>query len=174
MRVLLAALALFFLFPSAIAQQAQEHEVKAAFLYKFPAFVDWPEDKAGRDPFVIAVAGAADVAAELGRVAEGREIRGRPVRVRVLAEGEIPAVADLVFIGRDSPRLAQLARALAGTPTLVVSEVPGGLDRGAMINFVLTEGRVRFEVAPATAERSGLRMSSRLLSVAQTVRNPRL
>lgn len=174
MRAVLRTLLLFLLFPAAVAQQAQEHEVKAAFLYKFPAFVEWPGDAGGREPFVIAVAGAAQVAAELSRIAEGRQIHGRPIRVQVLAEGELPAAGGLLFVGRDSPRLAQLVRVLAGTPTLVVSEVPSGLDRGAMINFVPSEGRVRFEVAPASAERSGLRLSSRLLAVAQSVRGPRL
>lgn len=174
MRALLQALLLVVLIPAALAQQAQEHEVKAAFLFKFPAFVEWPDGASPGRPFVIAVAGAPELAAELARIAEGRQIHGRTVRVRVLAEGESAAGAQMVFVGRESPRLRELVRALAGGPTLIVSETPGGLEQGAMINFVPSEGRVRFEVAPGAAEKSGLRLSSRLLAVAQNVRGPRL
>jgi hypothetical protein len=174
MRTFLGALLLVLLVPPALAQQALEHEVKAAFLFKFPAFVEWPNGGASGRPFVIAAAGAPDVVAELARIAEGRQIHGRPVRVRALAEGESAAGVQMVFVGRDSPRLRELVRALAGTPTLVVSDTPAGLEQGAMINFVPSEGRVRFDVAPAAAEKSGLRLSSRLLAVAQNVRGPRL
>jgi len=174
MRGFLQTLVLLVLIPAAVAQQAQEHEVKAAFLFKFPAFVEWPDGTAPGRPFVIAVAGAPDVAAELARIAEGRQIHGRAVRVRALGEGESAAGVQVLFVGRDSPRLRELARALAGAPTLIVSEAPAGLEQGAMINFVPSEGRVRFDVAPAAAERSGLRLSSRLLAVAQSVRGPRL
>ena len=123
---------------------------------------------------MIAVTGAPDVAAELARIAEGRQIHGRAVRVRVLGEGEAATGVQVLFVGRESQRLRELARALAGTPTLIVAEAPAGLEQGAMINFVPSDGRVRFDIAPAAAERSGLRLSARLLAVAQSVRGPRL
>jgi hypothetical protein len=80
----------------------------------------------------------------------------------------------MVFVGRESARLVSIARSLAGTPVLIVSEAPGALEQGSMINLVVSDGRVRFEVAPQTAERNGLRISSRLLAVAQSVRSPKL
>ena len=164
----LALLAALALAAPAWAQQAQEYEVKAAFLYKFPAFVEWPAQKPG--PFVIAVAGAPDVAEELERLAKGHTINAHPIVVKPLAEGESAAGANVLFVGRDSGRLARLAAAVAGTPVLVVSEAPGALDQGSMINFVVSEDRVRFEVAVDAAERAGLRISPRLLAVAIDVR----
>lgn len=166
---LLAALAC--LAGGARAQSATEEEVKAAFLYKFPAFVEWPE----RPPaaFVIAVADAEDVASELARLSEGRDILGRPVMVKPLRKGESAAGAQVLFVGRESARLAELARSVAGTPVLVVSESPGALDQGSLVNFVLLEGRVRFEVALDSAERNGLRISPRLLALATRVRASR-
>jgi hypothetical protein len=157
---------------AALAQErnALEHEVKAAFLFKFPAFVEWPQAPAGRRPFVIAVLGAEDVAAGLRGLARGRSLNGRRIEVR-----DSPAEADMVFVGRsETARLAQLATRLQGAPVLIVSESSGALDQGSMINFVPESGRVRFEVALDAAERSGLRISSRLLALAQSVRRSRL
>lgn len=169
--VAFALLATLALARPALAQQAQEYEVKAAFLYKFPAFVEWPAQKPG--PFIIAVAGAPDTAAELERLAKGHTINARPIVVKPLAEGESPAGANVLFIGRDSGRLARLAAAVAGTPVLIVSEAPGALDEGSMVNFTVADGRVRFEVALDAAERAGLRISPRLLAVAIDVRSSR-
>lgn len=160
-----------------MAQQAEEHEVKAAFLFKFPAFVEWPQAGAAKPdgPFVIAVLGADDVASNLRDLAQGRSASGRPIEIRVAKPGDSVAGAHIVFVGRaESARLPQLARSLAGAPTLIASESPGALEQGSMINFITSEGRVRFEVALEPAERSRLRISSRLLSVAQNVRPSRL
>ncbi len=169
---LLAALACLAGGGGARAQTAAtEQEVKAAFLYKFPAFVEWPQRPA--EAFVIAVAGADEIAAELARVGHGREILGRPIVVKPLREGESPAGAQVLFVGRDSARLAQLARGVAGTPVLVVSESAGALEQGSILNFVIVDGRVRFEVALDAAERNGLRISPRLLALATRVRPAR-
>ena len=168
----LLAAALFAFAPALAAQTAAtEQEVKAAFLYKFPAFVEWPERP--REAFVIAVAGADEIAGELARIGQGREILGRPIVVKPLHDGETAAGAQVLFIGRDSGRLAPLARSLAGHPVLVVSEAPGALEQGSLINFVLVDGRVRFEVALDAAERNGLRISPRLLALATRVRPAR-
>jgi hypothetical protein len=158
----------------AAGQQPQEAEVKAAFLYKFPAFVEWPAPARPDSPFIIALYGATEIAEDLARFAQGRDVQGHPIQVRILKEGEPPAGAQMVFVGRESARLVSIARSLAGTPVLIVSEAPGALEQGSMINLVVSDGRVRFEVAPQTAERNGLRISSRLLAVAQSVRSPKL
>ena len=151
-------------------REAQEHEVKAAFLFKFPAFVEWPAKPPPGTPFVIAVVGAPQVAAELRSLARGRTHEGRPIEVREAEGGQ--AGAHLVFVGREAAaRLPALARALAGAPVLLVSEAPGALEQGSMINFNVSEdGRVRFDVALDSAEAARLRISARLLAVARQVR----
>lgn len=153
----------------ALAQTAQEQDLKAAYLYKFPAFVEWPSNARRDSPFVIALYGAEEVGAELQRLVQGRSLEGRPIEVRQLRESDAPTGAQLVFVGRDSAKLPAITRTLAGTPTLIVSESPGALAQGSMINFVVVEDRVRFEIAPESAARAGLRVSSRLLGVAQKV-----
>jgi len=151
-----------------------EHEVKAAFLFKFLSFVEWPAAAfaAPDAPLVVGVLGADEVLASLQEIVPGRTAQGRAVQLRRLKDGERPAGVHLLFVGRAA---AAALPKLAGQPgVLLVGESEGALDQGAMINFLRSEGRVRFEVAPDAAERRGLRISSRMLAVAQHVRPGRL
>ena len=173
MRIFAAAFALLAA-ASALAQQPQEHEVKAAFLYKFPSFVEWPAQSFARadTPLVIGVLGADEVHASLLEMVQGRPLQGRPVEVRRLKEGERTFGIHVLFVGR---AVAAILPKLGAAPgLLVVSEVDGALEQGAMINFLRIDGRVRFEVAPEAAERRGMRISSRMLAVAQHVKPGRL
>ena len=172
MRTLLAVLGLFA--SCAALAQPLEHEVKAAFLYKFLSFVEWPAQSFARAgaPLVIGVLGADEVHASLQEIVPGRSAQGRPLELRRLKDGERPAGVHMLFIGRAAA--ASLPKIPAQPGLLVVSEVEGALDQGAMINFLRVEGRVRFEVAPELADRRGLRISSRMLAVAQHVRSGRL
>lgn len=150
-----------------------EHRVKAAFLYQFAGYVEWPPRAFLQPgtPITIGVVGAAPLAAELSHVTADRSIGGRPVTVRRIQPGESLAGVHILFIGRDeSARLGQLARTALPQSILTVTETDGGLDQGSMINFVVVDHRVRFEVALDSAERGGLKLSSRLLSVARQVR----
>jgi hypothetical protein len=150
-----------------------EHRVKAAFLYQFAGYVEWPPMTFAQPgtPLTIAVVGAAPLAAELSQVAAGRSIEGRAVTVRRISPGESLAGVHVLFIGRDeSARLTQLARNALQQAILTVTETDGALDQGSMINFVVVDRRVRFEVALDSAEKGGLKLSSRLLAVARQVR----
>ncbi len=172
MRAFLAGLAL--LASCAALAQPQEHEVKAAFVLKFLWFVGLPAQSFARAgaPLVIGVLGADDVHFALQEIVPGRSAQGRPLEVRKLKEGERTAGLHLLFVGRAAA--AALPKLAAQPGLLVVSEADGALEQGAMINFLRVDGRVRFEVAPDAAERRGLRISSRMLAVAQHVKPGRL
>ncbi|MCW5656471.1 MAG: YfiR family protein [Burkholderiaceae bacterium] len=149
----------------ALAQTAQEHAVKAAFLFRFLSFIEWPQPSSG--PIVVGFVGAEAVAGELERVVPGRNVEGRDVSVRRLLPGESPNGVHLVMVGREqSDRIAALAR----QGVLVVGESGSALDRGAAINFLIADGRVRFEVSLPAAERAKVRIGARMLAVAQHVR----
>jgi hypothetical protein len=160
----------------AVAAQPKEHEVKAAFVFKFLSFVEFPREALPANaPLVIGVAGADDVAVELEQVVAGRGVEGRRVQVRRLREGESPAGVHLAFLGRgEAARLRELQRAAPSQPLLIVCDWEGALEGGAVVNFLRGDGRVRFEVALDAAERRGLRISARMLAVAQSVRPARL
>jgi hypothetical protein len=160
--------------PSAHAQrEAQEHEVKAAFLYRFLSFIEWPAQalRDARAPLAIGVLGADDIAASLEQVIPGRTAQDRAVVVRRVRAGESLAGVHLLMVGRaEQERMAQLAKAAAGQHVVLVGEGDDALDRGAAIGFLIDDGRVRFQVSLPAAERSGVRISSRMLSVAHNVR----
>jgi hypothetical protein len=154
---------------AALAQAASEHAVKAAFLYKFAGYVEWPQMAfpSAESPLVIAVAGAEDVAAELEKLVPGRTINGRRIAVKRLKEPEGLQGVHVLFVGRTVPNARSLLRTAQDAGVLTVSE--SGLDSGAVINFVVADNRVSFEVSLDAAERGGHRISSRMLAVARRV-----
>ena len=157
---------------AAHAQVASEAAVKAAFLYKFPGYIEWPADAfaAPDSPFVIAFSGAEEVAAEMERLAAGRSVSGRRVVVRRLREGETLRGVHALFVGRTDPNgRTQLRSASGQRGLLVIGDSERALENGATIGFVPADDRVAFEVSLENAERCGLRISSRMLAVARRV-----
>jgi hypothetical protein len=146
--------------------------LKAAFLYKFASYVEWPaqtNDTAA--PITIGVAGADPFAAELTEITRGRNVAGRPISVRRFAAGDSFDGVQILFIGGQSrasrSALLESARSL---PVLTVTESEGALADGSIINFRQDRDRVRFEISLYAAEQSRLKMNSRLLAVADAVR----
>jgi hypothetical protein len=152
--------------PSATAEQ-----IKAAYLHKFLGYVDWPEQPTGPNtPYVIGVAESEGVYQELARLVAGHPVQGHPVQVRKLAALSAATDVQLVYFG-DLPRAkaAQALQLYQGQPVLTVTDLPPPMLPGAMLDFVLVEGRIRFLAAPGAAEQAHLKLSSRLLSVAAQV-----
>lgn len=172
--MVLAAL-LFGLAPPSRAQTAgteAEYQVKAAFLYKFLSFVEWPAAvfRHGDAPIVIGVLGAEPLAEELSRVVVSRTVNGRTVTVRRISGGDPVSDLHVLFVGRtQGARLSAIVAAAPGQALLVVTESTDGLSAGSIINFLVVDDRVRFDVALYRAEQTGLRISARLLSVARKV-----
>ena len=152
--------------------QAAEYKVKAAFLYKFTSYVEWPAEVFDRpdSPFVLGVAGADALADELTQIAVGRSIGGRPVAVRKLHRGDPVSRLHILFIGRSDRGLPSDVLASAeGRPVLTVTESEEAFALGSVINFVIVDDKVRFDVALREAELANLKVSARLLSVARKV-----
>jgi hypothetical protein len=150
-----------------------EERVKAAYLAKIPAYVSWPEGAFSKPdaPLVFGVIGDDQVTAELTRAVAGREVDGHPMTVRRLKDEDSIANIHVLFVGgSDNPRLAQEVRSTGKQPVLLVTDSAGALDRGSMVNFVLVDDHVKFDIALDTTEKHGLKLSSRLLGVAHNVR----
>lgn len=152
--------------PGAPAAPNLERSVKAAYLFKFLGYVEFPAPAEAGGPLVVGVLGADDVAAELTRITAGRTVGGRPIAVRSVRENEALGGMHMLFVGAEGAPLAKLLRSAAQSGVLGVTEDENGLQQGAVINFRIVEDRVRFEVSLPAAERSNLKLSSRLLSVA--------
>ena len=152
---------------------AQEHEVKAAFIYNFTKFVEWPANRFEQPaaPLVIGVAGNTPVATALQIAVRGRYVNEHPLQVVMLSRPEDARQLHLLFIpAAEEHRLAGWIAAAAGAGVLTVGESTGFLQRGGAINFVQQADRVRFEIHLGAAEHAGLRVSAQLLKLAIAVR----
>lgn len=161
---------------AAVAQSTErdvvERQVKAAYLYKFGSYVEWPERAFPQsdNTIKIGIIGAGPLADELTQMVAGRSINGRQMSVRKMKPGDSHAGLHILFIGSASnDRLAEILAAVKGSPVLTITEAEDGLSLGAMINFVIVDGKLRFEVAPRTAQQGNLSISARLLSAALKV-----
>ncbi len=154
---------------AAQSARAPEYEVKAAFLYNFAKFVEWPSASLapsfricvlGRDPFGVA----------LSNIVQSKSISGRPiVRVQLQSPAEV-RLCHVLFISQSDPEaLKQVLERTRGLPVLTVGESADFLRLGGSINFVLEQDRVRFEINLESAERHHLKLSSKLLAVARVV-----
>ena len=149
-----------------------EDRIKAAFLYKFAGYVEWPESsfENAQAPIVIGVLGAEPIADALLTLTAGRTIANRNMLIKRIGIGDPISGLHILFIG-DSQRshLGELAPTLQAHSVLTVSESEGALARGSIINFLIMNQRVKFDVSLESAEKSKLRLSSRLLAVAHQV-----
>ena len=164
-----AVLALTAALGPASAQTSLEIAVKATDLYKFAAFVDWPASAfAGpTEPAVLCVTGDDPFGPVLDQVVRGQRVGDRPIEVVRLDRVERGAPCTILFAARSrrQPPAEALDR-VRGQPVLTVTDDAGDPNARGMIDFVLRDGRVRFRIDPRAAERSGLSISSKLLSLA--------
>ena len=179
LRRALIALALIVALPLCAAADAAavalQLRVKAAFLYKFAGFVEWPQGAFAdaQSPIVIAVAGADDVARELEAATADRMVAGRSLQVRRLAAAEKPGdCCQILFVGarNDPARTTELLANAQGRPVLTVTERESDHPHGSVINFVPADDRVRFDISREAAEKNSLQLRSQLLGVARQVR----
>ena len=151
---------------------ASADAIKAAYLYKLRHYVEWPGKRlAGNEAMaVIGVVGAEEIAENLLQMPGASERQGGRVQVRRLRLNDALDGIELLFVGADYwPRAGPMVEAAAKRGIVVVSESEGALQGGSVINFRYVDERMRFEISLDAAERSGLKLSSQLLSLALSV-----
>jgi hypothetical protein len=167
--VLLAAISPFVCTPVARAETFSVEAVKAAFLYRFASYVEWPAD-APASPLVVGVAGDEGVARQLEALMPRMAANRRTVELRRVTRASELGGVHILYIG---PRALARTRALRSValdrPILLVTDDAHGLDAGAVINFIAVDRNVRFEISVIAADRARLRIDSALLSVAARV-----
>ncbi|HEX8606040.1 MAG TPA: YfiR family protein [Pseudoduganella sp.] len=153
-----------------------ERQVKAAFLYRFGGFVEWPESAFVRadSPLVIGLHEADELAMPLERTVTGRTVNGRALQVVKLRKADTTGggrTPHIAFTGAQDRAAAQgLLDGCRERPILTVSDSEHVHGMGSVINFLLADERVRFEVSLKAAEAARLRISARLLSAAWRMR----
>jgi hypothetical protein len=154
---------------AADVQPPLEYEVKAAFLLNFTRFIEWPPAAfaAADGPFSICVLGDDPFGRALDRTVEGESVNGRKIEIQRIVR-QTPASCQIVFAGGSEKDLPKVLAGM-GPGVLTVGEGARFLREGGMIAFMLENRRVRFDINQSAAAKAGLRISSKLLSVARSV-----
>ncbi|WP_344807393.1 YfiR family protein [Allohahella marinimesophila] len=160
---------------NAVADQdgAPEYRIKAAMVFKFLSYTQWPDSafESAESPFRIWVLGSSPISDELEAIIRGRLVNTRPVSLYEAETAADVTRPHVVFVSRDAERyLAGLSRITRRQPILIVTERDGGFEKSSTINLRLVEGRIGFDVSLPHAGETGLKLSSRLLSVASSVK----
>ena len=157
--------------PGVATAQSLENSVKANYLARFAAFIQWPPGSGptGNGPLVICVIGDDPLGRQLDQALEGQSVNGHRIAARRLTRLEAGSGCHIAYLAGSSSQSVAAALAAAGRGTLTVTDEARGSDRGA-IHFTLFQTRVRFHVDTGQASRRGLTISSRLLSLALSVR----
>ncbi len=166
-------LALLLAVPVGRAQDAQpsEYQIKAAFLFNFAKFVQWPAAVQGdaKSPIVIGILGDNPFHEDLERTIRNKLVDEHPLVIKEFRSAADATNCHLLFISTtEKKRLPEILEALKGTSVLTVSETEGFTEAGGMINFVQQGTKLRFQINKDAANKAGLKISSKLLSLAWT------
>ncbi len=170
MRPLVVCAAVAALLAPAIStpQDVTAPALKAAFIDNFARFTEWPESSRTAAAFVICVLGDTAVGEAIEGLVAGRDAAGRPVVVSVVAAAAPKDACHILYVsGATTREAAQVAAGLRNLPVLTIGDGVGFIAAGGMVRFFFERGQLRFNINVEAVKRSGLRMSSRLLVLAQ-------
>jgi len=168
----IAALVLVAAVPVLAGRQASERDIKAAFLYHFAQYVEWPDTAfvSSSSPFVLGVAGDDGFLPAISSAVADKSVAGHRIVVRSLRTPADARACHMVFLmASQASRPAAMLEALDALPVLAVGDTPGFAAAGGTIAFVIDDGRVSFRINTAAARRAGLKISSKLLRLAEIV-----
>jgi hypothetical protein len=157
-----------------VASAAGEYELKAAFVFNFIKFTEWPADESNKsdEPFVIGVLGKDPFGGALDRVIDGETIHNRKIVVRRFARmDDLAANSQILFISAsEEHNLGAVVKLLDGQAVLTISEIANFTERGGVIELKKDGNRIVFEVNLSAAKRAGLSLNAQLLKLAKAVR----
>ena len=172
----LLALMAVILWPAELRAQSamqREYEIKAAYLYNFINYIDWPADAlpAAGGTITIGILGENPFGSALEAL-QGKQIKGRTLAVKQVASTKDLESCQIVFIcASEKSRLTEILGQLKDARVLTVSECDGFATQGGIINFISERNKIRFEINPDAAKRLGLTISSELLKLAKLVKS---
>lgn len=146
-----------------------EDAVKAAFIFNFAKFAEWPRATftSASEALRICLVAASEELATAVLSLEKKNVHGRPIEVRLHATEDVPDACHVLFLGR-TPVAGTLGGLVA--PTLTVGDPPGFIEAGGMFGLLVIDGRMHFEVNLGALERAGIGMNGQLLRLAQNIR----
>lgn len=172
--VSLAGLGLAWSGTAGMAQglEGSEYGIKAAYLYNFALFAEWPADPAMADaPVTICIAGKDPFGAAIAEEFKTRRVHDRAVEIRYIRDQQDPRSCHVLFINEpNSRRLQEILQKVKDAPVLTVGDSEKFIDSGGMIGFIIVDNHVQFEVNQGAAENVDLKLSSRMLQLAYRVK----
>jgi hypothetical protein len=148
-------------------EEIHESQIKAAFLFNFAKFVQWPASEVN-GPFAVCTVGEDGFAQVLTQTVKGKSVQGRVIVVRRTRRDDDVRACDIVFVSAsEASRTSDIVERLRNTAVLVVGETPHFLREGGHIRFFVEGNRVRFQIDAENALQAGLKISSQLLSLAR-------
>jgi len=180
--MLIIIAALFFMLTGTLNLHAEpqpsfhEYHVKAAFLYNFAKFVEWPEEVLGHSstPITIGILGRDPFGHYLDRTIKNKTVKGRELVIKRFEEVDDLEATHILFISEsEKKRLSETLNKRKNWHVLTVSDMEGFSELGGIINLITEENRIRFVINVDAAERADLKISSHLLKLAKIVRNGR-
>jgi len=157
------------------ATPLSEYQIKAAYLYYFTTFVDWPPDTFARTggDLVIGVLGEDPFGGLLDETLRGKTVNNRRLAVRRFTSPRDARDCHLLFISSsERDRLASILKGLEGSPVLTVGDLDQFAARGGQIAFRMEDKKVRFDINAAAVERSGVKISAQLMKLGRRVDGP--
>jgi hypothetical protein len=157
------------------SQMVEVSQVRAAYLYNFVKFVEWPPVayQSVDAPAVICIVGDARTSSVLELATLAKKANGRRVEARQPRSANEFKSCHVLFIGfSDKPRISAILRSVKDSNVLTIGQTDGFISLGGMINLVEKDGNIGLEIDPKATEEAGLKVSSRLLVISRIVNGP--
>lgn len=166
-KISLVSLVLFIAFVGSLSAQSSE-KYQALFIYNFTRYIEWPSNSSSE--FVVGVVGKSTVYNELMTIAEGRKVGSQTVKVKKFASAAEVSNCQILFVSSDvSSQVPALSQSLASNNTLIITNRMGLINKGASINFVLEEGKQKFQMSKSNLQKTGLKVNAQLVDMALLV-----
>jgi hypothetical protein len=150
-------------------QPPTEYQIKAAFLFNFAKFVEWPTEAFGDSnaPIVIGILGKNVFGSDLENTIRDKKVNNRIFKFENLSSASEATNCHILFVSSsEKDNFLKIVAGLHNTSTLTVSETDGFIQAGGMVNFLIQDNKVRFQISDDAAKKAGLKVSSKLLSLA--------
>ncbi len=157
---------LILLIVSVQSAWSQKEKFHSIFIYNFSKYVKWPDSQKS-NVFVIGVYGSSSIYDDLTTMATSKKVNNMPIEVKKFKSAAELDECNILYVpSSESNKIDEIVSSTKGKPILIVTDKPGSATKGAAINFVEVDGKIKFELNQANAESCGLKVASALASLA--------
>lgn len=150
---------------------APEDKIKAAYIFQFTKFIEWPDDNQAKSnqTFTICIVGNDSITTQLQPL-NNRRVENRSIIIKTLNEKDNPVGCEILYIGKSvKSKLDKIIKLIQFQPMLTVSSIPEFAHHGGMINFVISDNKVRLEINLNSTREADLKISAKLLEISLNV-----